>query len=157
MVNQDLPQSKSVRKPLRDGRETASRDLRNVDIGHYLAENEEMSLPDYFVETTAFFEALDAVDYMLFVGRKGTGKTANLLMLEKTIASESDTHVCIIRPVKYEIEGILNLYGISRTIADKGYLLQAIWKFLVYTELAFSVYRNLDKSEAQADQNKSSP
>ncbi len=148
----DISLSVRDRRPTREDSETASRDLRNIDIGHYLAENEETSLPEYFVQTTAYFEALDAADYMLFVGRKGTGKTANLFMLANTIASESDTHVCIIRPFKYEFEGILNLFGISRTIADKGYLLQAIWKFLVYTELANSVYRNIDQGPVGAVQ-----
>src|ERR1019366_8754829 len=51
-----------------------------VQIGEYLAENESNNLDSYYVETTAFREAL-AGTRRVFVGRKGTGKTANFSAL----------------------------------------------------------------------------
>ena len=114
-------------------------DIRRVDVGQYLAENEEDSLAKYFVETAAYREALDSTNYLLFVGRKGTGKTANLVMLSAEMRSRRDSHVCIIRPVKSEFEQIFRLFSLSKSKASMGYLLEAMWKFLVTTELAISV------------------
>ena len=74
---------------------------------------------DILYETAAYVDALESTDYLLFVGRKGTGKTANLIMLAKTIGDEIDTHVCgRIRPTKYEIDSILRLFDLSRNRAD---------------------------------------
>ena len=109
-----------------------------------MAENEKSRIPDYFVTTSAYTEALDAADYVLFIGRKGTGKTANLLMLEETIGSDDGNHVCKIDPANYDFEGILDIFGMSKSRADRGYLVNAIWKFLVYTELAFSVAQDIE-------------
>ena len=94
---------------------------------------------EYFVETSAYRESLDASNYILFVGRKGTGKTANLVMLSEELRAKRDSHVCIIRPVKSEFEQIFGLFSLSKSKALMGYLLEAIWKFLVLTELAISV------------------
>jgi len=121
----------------------ATLDIRNVDLGHYLAENEDTTLRTYFVKTVAYTEALQANKYMLFIGRKGTGKTANLYILSETIQNEQNTHVCLVQPLRHHVEGILRLFGLSETQADTGYLLAAIWKFLVYSELACSVYQRI--------------
>ncbi|MEO1255029.1 MAG: hypothetical protein AAFY41_09110 [Bacteroidota bacterium] len=120
-------------------------DLRSIDIGHYLAENETDLLDNYFVVTTAYEDAINSNDYLLFVGRKGTGKTANFYILAEDIGDKAENHVCLIRPVKYEFEGIFRLFGLSTARAETGYLLQSIWKFLIYTELAYSVYKELDE------------
>jgi len=115
-------------------------DIKRINIGHYLAENEKDSLIDYFVDTDAYIEAINASDYLLFVGRKGTGKTANFFVLAQEIGSNEAKHVCQIRPAKYEFEEIFRLFTLSQSKAIQGYLLDAIWKFLVVTELALSVY-----------------
>lgn len=118
-------------------------DIRRIDIGHYLAENEKNSVDNYFIETTAYEDALNSSDYLLFVGRKGTGKTANFLVLAETMNSYHENHVCLIHPLKYEFEGIFRLFGLSSSVATRSYLLQSIWKFLIYTELANSVFNEI--------------
>ena len=84
-----LRSSGSERKSATEGLKSGTLDIRNVEIGQYVAENEERTLVDYFVQTDAYVDALESTDYLLFVGRKGTGKTANLIMLAKTIGDES--------------------------------------------------------------------
>ena len=52
-------------------------ELKSLNLGEYIAENESDRLVDgYFMETTAYREALSGT-HTIFVGRKGTGKSAN--------------------------------------------------------------------------------
>ena len=139
----DVDHQSKARKLERREVISAIDDIRNVDIGYFVAENEEASLPDYFVETAAYQSALENTDYELFVGRKGTGKTANLYMLANHMRASRDCHVCLIRPIRIELEGIYALFSQVKGRASLGYLLNAIWKFLVYTELTKSVYDSL--------------
>lgn len=113
--------------------------LHRINLGEYVAENEAGSLAEYFVITAPFEEALRTTQYKIYVGRKGSGKTANLQQLEERIQQDKRNYVCVIRPVDYEFEGALNLLTSSLSKADSGYLIQSLWKFLIYTELALSM------------------
>ncbi len=72
----------------------------------------------------------------IFVGRKGTGKTANLLRLTSALKNEPATIVCSIKPAEYEIESIIKLFQVFEEIDAKGHVIESLWKFLLYTEIA---------------------
>lgn len=119
----------------------AQNELQRIDIGDNVTENEIDTILDYYVRTSSFDEALRRT-HSIFVGRKGSGKTANLYNLANEFETSKKNHVCVIKPVAYEIEGILEiLNNLSR--ADSGYLIESIWKYLIYTELAKSIYNVL--------------
>ena len=124
----------------------ANSELQQIYLGDYLAENESINLNEYFIQTNAFREALDARS-ALFVGRKGAGKTANFYMLEKEIKKDKRNHVCIIKPVAYELEGMITMLKQSMPISEKGFLIESFWKFLLYTELANSVYESIKENQ----------
>lgn len=113
---------------------TELKSLRN-GIGEYVAEQEEERLGEYFVSTTAYEEAFRG-RHMIFVGRKGTGKTANLLRLVSSLGQNSDDLVCKVMPVGYEIESLVRLFAGYRERDTKGYAIEVLWKFLLYTEMA---------------------
>ncbi|MBC8492731.1 MAG: hypothetical protein H8D43_03015 [Chloroflexi bacterium] len=117
--------------------------LQKIDLGGYIAENEEHELSKYFVATAAFREALNTSQYRICVGRKGSGKTANLYQIAYEVLEDKRNHVCIIKPVDYELEGVVSLLTSNLSRADPGYLTESLWKFLIYTELALSVYNQL--------------
>lgn len=117
-------------------------DLQRVALGEYVSENEPEDLVEYFVETAEFNEAL-ASRHSVVVGRKGSGKTANLLMLRDRLGEDKRNHVCVIKPVSYEFFGLLQLLEKTRQKAEKGYLFESLWKFLIYSELIASVYDRL--------------
>lgn len=117
--------------------------LRRIELGRYIAENEEHELSKYFVVTSAFKEAIDTSQYRIYVGRKGSGKTANLYQIADELLKDKRNHVCIVKPIDYELEGVLRLLTSNLSKADPGYLMESLWKFLVYTELALSVYKQL--------------
>jgi hypothetical protein len=106
-----------------------------LQLGDYQAENEQDQLGGYFVETAAYREAL-AGHQTIFVGRKGTGKTANLLQLTSELGKEPSTLVCSIKPAEYEIESVIKLFQVFEGIDSKGHVIESLWKFLLYTEIA---------------------
>jgi hypothetical protein len=48
-----------------------------------------------------------------------------------------------VKPVDYELEGIMAMLSQQLAVADKGYLIESFWKFLLFTELAKSVYEEV--------------
>src|SRR6202795_2415081 len=106
-----------------------------VQIGEYLAENETNNLDNYYVETTAFREAWVGTR-RVFVGRKGTGKTANFIALSSTLRRDKNVLVCILQPDGYEIESLVKLFSRYREHDTKGHVIESLWKFLLLTEIA---------------------
>ena len=71
-------------------------ELRSLNLGDPFAENERLDLLDYFIFTAAYSEALQGRPSMIHVGRKGTGKTANLVKLADDLRQDRRYHVCVI-------------------------------------------------------------
>jgi hypothetical protein len=113
-------------------------ELRSIFIGDPIAENESESVADYFVPTAAYTEALQST-HSIFIGRKGAGKTATLYKLSADLGADPRNHLCIVRPVDYELEGILTMLQQELSRSEKGYLVESFWKFLLYTEIARSI------------------
>ncbi len=120
----------------------AHSELQSISIGDYISENEPQDLLDYFIKTASYEEALVSKRSIL-VGRKGSGKTAILYKLADDLRSDVRNHICLIKPVAYEIEGILRMLRQTLPESEKGYLVESFWKFLIYTELARSVYEEM--------------
>ena len=111
-------------------------DLRGLYLGEHVAENEEQRLlDDYFIETSAFIEARSGQD-MIFVGRKGSGKSANMLKLSSDLRGDKRNLVCVIKPVAYELQGAVDLLKRYREADIKGYVIESLWKFLIFVEIA---------------------
>ena len=116
--------------------------LRNIAMGDPIAEFEAEEVPDYFVPTAAYNEALRS-KHSIFVGRKGTGKTASFYKLSEELRADPRNHICIVKPVDYELEGLMAMLAQQLAVADKGYLIETFWKFLLFTELAKSFYEEI--------------
>ena len=117
--------------------------LLDIYLGEPVAEHEIQRVEDYFVETASYRESLNA-NYSIFVGRRGTGKTATLFKLSADLESDPRNHVCIIMPASYDLAGVAQLFRIKGgDSASRDYLLESFWKYLVYTELAKSVYEKI--------------
>ena len=126
--------------------------LKSIDIGQNIAENEPEEILKYFVETSAYRDA-QSRNLSLFIGRKGVGKTANLYKLADTLHNGNNL-VCVIKPIQYEIDGILEIMQ-QLTSAEKSYLVQSIWKYLIYTELLKTIYEMLNKRPIYYEKSKS--
>lgn len=118
-------------------------ELKGLQLGEPIAEHEvDRLVQDYFLETKPYREALEG-NRSLFVGRKGCGKTANFLKLSAELKKDKRNLVCVIKPVAYELEGILEVLKRYRERDAKGFAIESLWKFLLYTEMAKAVYERI--------------
>lgn len=119
--------------------------LKRINLGEYVAEDEENRLTEYFINTIYTDQAIQTNQYKIFVGRKGSGKTANLYGVAESLQNQGKnrTHVCVIKPIDYELEGIFRLFQLSLPQSEQSNLVESLWKFLIYTELALSAYKHI--------------
>ena len=118
-------------------------DLRGLSIGEPVAENERQKLDSYFLETSTYYRALDD-PVTIVIGRKGVGKSAQLYAMTEALTSDKRNHVCIVKPVGYELDGLVRVLQSIVDRSERGYLIESLWKFLLFSELARSVYHSLN-------------
>ncbi|MFZ7115805.1 MAG: P-loop ATPase, Sll1717 family [Bacteroidota bacterium] len=117
-----------------------SSDLQKINFGEYIAEHESEIIYDYYIETT-HFQSLIKNEYNIVIGRKGSGKTATLYYLEKTLEHDKRNIVCMIKPINFEIDGLVSILEKGYGDFENGYLIESVWKFLIYTEIAKALYK----------------
>jgi hypothetical protein len=140
-------------KQIIDGKANYAKALRlatelkdfHLQLGDYIAENESARLEEYFVETTVSADVINGTQ-SVFVGRKGTGKTATLLHAQSVIEAEARNIVCLVKPVGYEIEGLVRLFAGYKLHDFKGYVIESLWKYMLYTELARAAVQQITQS-----------
>ena len=143
--SEDLALGLSARRPRRRELQPTSQqsvDLRSLTIGEPVAENERQRLDNYFVETSTYFRALDD-PVTIVVGRRGVGKSAQLYAMQAALRSDKRNHVCVIKPVGYEIDGLVRVLKSILGKSERGYLIESLWKFLIYSEVCRSIYQAL--------------
>lgn len=116
--------------------------LRQIDLGDPQAENEQYNLGFYFVETEEYRQALRTHGYTLYVGRKGSGKSANMFQIREQLSQDKRNLICLITPDRTDIEGVMRVINSRLFEVDPHFLMEALWKFLVYTELAKFLYES---------------
>jgi hypothetical protein len=123
--------------------------LDRIQLGDYIAENEESELESYFIPTAEYSGALEPL-FKVFVGRKGSGKTANFYMVLSKLKKDKRNLVCQIKPREYELNELLQFVKNELDIAKKGYLLESLWKFMLYSEAIKTINENIIAKPAQA-------
>ena len=113
-------------------------DVRSLFLGDPVAEHEAKNLHEYFVETDAFLRAMDD-PLTILVGRRGTGKTAILYAIDGELKSGKGNHVTIMKPVGYETHGLIRVLEDVKQRSERGFLIESLWKLLIYSEIASSV------------------
>lgn len=119
--------------------EKARTNLQNIDFGEMIAEHENDQLYNYFVET-GYINSSIKNEYNIIIGRKGTGKTATLVFLNEYLKSDKRNYVVVIKPINFEIDGIVSLLSSLEEEYEQSYVIESVWKFLIYTEIAKALY-----------------
>ena len=120
------------------------RTLQGMRLGEYLAENENEMLINYFIETGAYNEVING-QQTIFVGRKGTGKTANLYAAEKYFKQHRKNLVVTIKPVGYEVEGLIEILEHAGSADARGFFIESLWKYLLYTEITRVIVQRIEE------------
>jgi hypothetical protein len=146
-----VPDYRRHMKTLRSGEKERRSEaaLRSLSIGDWQAEREAESLTRYFVPTAPFAEVMSAQQESLLVGEIGSGKTAIALQAASELAGSWRNHVCLVQPGEYEWDGLLRVLSGIEQISEQGFLAESLWKFLIYTELAKSLYEELVGEESR--------
>lgn len=110
-------------------------ELKDLKFGEYVAEDESDTLDEYFVRT-AEYEAVLTSASAVFVGRKGVGKSANMIRAAQELKEDKRNLVCIIRPSTYELEGLVSVLRAMGVDGNQSFLVESFWKFLLYSEIA---------------------
>jgi hypothetical protein len=100
----------------RPGRRPRKNPLVQLRLGEHVAENELDQLADYFVETSAFNDVLTARD-TIFIGHRGTGKTANAIQALEYLSANKTILTVLIKPPVFEFPA---LFAAVATIAPRS-------------------------------------
>lgn len=113
--------------------------LQKVKFGEMLAEHEPDKIYEYYVNTANDDNLLKA-EYNIVIGRKGSGKTASFYYLETKYSKHVKNQVVVIKPVNFELDGLIELISGTSIEFGKSYIIESVWKFLIYTEIIKSIY-----------------
>ena len=122
--------------------------LRKVQIGDYVAENELTDLADYFVETVEFEDALFGT-FEVFVGRKGSGKSAVTHMVADRLREDTRNVVSVISPKGYELTQIHKLV-MGSDLSTRNRFVEGLWKYLLSTEALKAIWNDLESKPLDA-------
>ena len=129
-------------RPARVDSESA---LIDFYIGETTAENEEIELGEYFIPTASYAAGVrNRVG--IFVGRKGTGKTANLYRLREHFLREKRNIVVTIKPVSFRIAAFARLIEEHFAHPDLASdFIERTWRAIVYAEIATPLCRLIEE------------
>lgn len=116
--------------------------LTLLKFGEHVAENELDELPEYFVETSAFNDVIDAHD-TIFVGHRGTGKTANAFQALDRLRLNKTNLAVLVKPPGFEFPAMFDIMS-RLPAAQHDYFFDALWRFVIQTEIGYSVLREID-------------
>lgn len=123
-------------------RASTSSPLSKLTFGEHVAENERAELNDYFIETSAYFDVIRARD-SIFIGHRGTGKTANAIQAFQKISENKTNLAILIKPPGFEFPAML---AVVERLPDfqHDYFFDSLWRFVIETEIASAVVQKLE-------------
>lgn len=131
---QELPLSSSGK---RLGRRLIDVELPLESFGQFVAENESDALDKYFVQTSEFQTVLQG-GAPIFAGRKGTGKSANMILAAQELRGDKRNLVVPILPSAYDLAGLTQLLAsMAEDESSREYFLLQLWFYLLTTEISF--------------------
>jgi Cdc6-like AAA superfamily ATPase len=106
----------------------------------------------YFIETNEF-HAIISGNAKVFVGRKGTGKTATMSQAVLELRKDRRNLVVPIKPSSYELSGLIEI--LTRLKSDSSFecLLVNLWMYLIYNEIAVRAVRHARERAAGIGEN----
>ena len=137
----------SVSQTLESRRKASSRQqadlLRSIYLGHpdALQDNELLS---YFVPTKEFNDAIEG-RRSIFIGRRGSGKSANFQAIRAEISGQHNTVSVEILPDDFQLKRISNYLEHAADLPDPRLVFQSIWNYVLTTEMLKALAEKTDR------------
>jgi len=117
--------------------------LLKLGIGCGTAEEEKDDLLSYFIEIDAYKKAFERKQ-SIFVGRKGTGKSAIFIRLESELDEDNNNYNIILRPDSEELLENVEIVGLFKSERAKKTFFYTVWKYLFYSKLFLAIYKKAE-------------
>ena len=144
----------SVSQTLESRRQATSKQqadlLRNIYLGHPDALQDNQLL-EYFVPTKEFDDAIEG-RRTIFIGRRGSGKSANFQAIRVEIADQPKTLPVEILPDDFQLEKITTFLEDATVLPDPQLVFQTIWNYVFTTEMLKAVAEKTNHLFASPDE-----
>ena len=117
--------------------------IRKVYLGHPDALQDNRLL-DYYVETKEFDDAIQG-RRTLFIGRRGSGKSANFQAIKSHLSGRNNTLVVPIAPDDFELESISEFLAASYSLVSQKVVFRNTWNYILLSEIMKSLAERTDK------------
>lgn len=121
-----------------DNKEEHDLNLLKLGLGCEIAEEEKNDLLNYFIETRSYqlvFEKSNTI----FVGRKGTGKSALYIKIENRLSTEELNYIISLKPESSELLENVEFSNFFNSESSKKSFFLVVWKFVVFSKLIMNV------------------
>ena len=117
--------------------------IRSVYLGHPDALQDNRLL-DYFVRTTEFNDAIEG-RRTFFIGRRGSGKSANFQAIRSELRKSPKIVVAEIAPDDFELERITALLEKDYSLSNPKLVFQHVWNYVLTSEILKSLAERTDR------------
>lgn len=132
-----------ISKPKELNQDEQELNLLKLGIGEILAEEEQDSLLDYFIETNSYHKAVNNQNLIL-IGRKGAGKSAIFFKLLNEFQTDSMNYVVNLKPESDEILDEVKLSELYKDVhGSKKSFFFNVWKQVIYSNLINLIYNKI--------------
>ena len=144
----------SVSQTIESRRRATSRQqtdlLRNIYLGHpdALQDNELLT---YFVQTKEFDDAIEG-RRTIFIGRRGSGKSANFQAIRADISERPNLVNVEILPDDFQLERITRFLERATDLPDPQLVFQSIWNYVLTTEMLKALVEKTDRLFSSPDE-----
>ena len=116
--------------------------IRRIYLGHPDA-LQDTGLLDYFVPTTEYDDAIEGRRSM-FIGRRGTGKSANFKAISEHLRARPSTVAVEIAPDDYELQRITEYLESHHQETNPVHLYRSAWNYVLITEMINALAEQTD-------------
>jgi len=115
--------------------------LLKLGLGFGVAESDNASNADNFVEIDAYKEALSLQkNRLIILGRKGSGKTEVFMRLQENLESDKNTFIIIIKPDSFEMIEDIKFSMLYDKEQSRKRFLSTVWRFVVFSKIYNEIY-----------------
>ncbi len=120
--------------------------LLKLGIGCEIAEEEKDKLLSYFIEIDAYHKALER-NISIFIGQKGSGKSALFIKLEDELSKDNLNFNVIIRPDSDELLEDVELSKLYNNERSKKAFFRTVWSYVIYSKLFLVIFSRLNPNK----------